>query len=145
MARRSRSAGGDPRNRSWRQLILLPAGLAGAVAGCGSSQPSDGRAAVIKVERAYLSAAASGHGVATCQQMTAQGRRRIVRNGRATGGHTCAVVVSRAARELSASDRQTLRNAQVVSVRIAGDRARIKLRGEPSSSLVRTQGRWRVS
>jgi hypothetical protein len=130
---------------SWRQSILLSAGLSVALAGCGGSQASDGRAAVIKVERVYLSAAAAGSGAVTCEQMTLQARRRVVRNGRATGAHTCAAVFSRAARELSAADRRALRNARVVTVRIAGDRAQIKLRGEPTSSLVRIQGRWRVN
>jgi hypothetical protein len=124
---------------------VLAIGLAVAAAGCGSSQASEGRAAVVKVERAYLSAAASGHGAVTCEQMTPEARRRVVRNGRATGGHTCAAVFSRAAQELSASDRRALRDARVVSVRIVGDRAKIKLAGEPSSSLVRAEGRWRVN
>ena len=127
-----------------RSVWVLTAVTATAgLARCGSStQPSD-RAAVVKAERAYLKASASGNGTLACAQLTGAARARIARNGAAaTNGRTCTQTIKAVSRRLASAQRQSIRNAKITAVEIHRNHATIHVTGEPDTSATKVDGRW---
>jgi hypothetical protein len=119
---------------SWTIVALL-------LAGCGTGTSVSPTAAVRRVARTYLDAAAHGDGRTACAQMTPQQQRGTTRNGAPTGAKTCPQVFDDVARKLTAKDRRELLNATITKVRVNGNTATAVVGGE-RTRFAKTHGVW---
>jgi hypothetical protein len=125
--------------------------------GCGGAGAGDTGKVRRTVERA-LTALADGNGSAFCVLATAGARAELTRS---TPGATCAGVVRRISRQLSARVKLGLRHARVGKVSLSGDRATIRAgeitspRGEvkgflqasaaPTQLIRQPDGSWKIA
>jgi hypothetical protein len=116
-----------------RRAVVVLAAL-GAV-GCGSSSKGPEEVAT---EVAHSLGA--GNVSEACKLMTKPLRKQFARRA---GTSNCADALARALAQTQATEKARLRNAKVVSIKVKGDRANVRLTGDTESTAMRkVNGNW---
>jgi hypothetical protein len=130
-------------------LALLTAAAVG-VAGCGGDDSGgDDEAQIKDVVTSYAAAIADKDGDKACGFLTDSAREQVEKAGEALKADGCADVMEKVTEEASDDDRDQLKDIEVTSVKIDGDRAVVQVKaagetGDPST-LVKEDGDWKIA
>jgi hypothetical protein len=132
--------------------IALLAIAAMGVAGCGgddSGGGGDDESQIRDVVSNYAVAIADKDGDTACGFLTESARKAVESAGEALDANGCAEVMEKATAEASDDERDQLKDIEVTSVKIDGDRATVQVKaagetGDPST-LVKEDGEWRIA
>jgi hypothetical protein len=131
-------------------LALLATAALGVV-GCGgddSGGGGDDESQIRDVVRNYAAAIADKDGDTACGFLTESARKQVEAAGAALDADGCGEVMEKVTAQASDADRQQLKDAEVVSVKVDGDRATVQVKagdetGDPST-LIKEDGEWRI-
>jgi hypothetical protein len=132
--------------------IALLAALAMGVAACGgddSGGGGDDESQIRDVVSNYAVAIADKDGDTACGFLTASARKQVESAGEAIDANGCGEVMEKVTEEASDDERDQLKDLEVTSVKIDGDRATVQVKaggetGDPST-LVKEDGEWKIA
>ena len=132
-------------------LALLATAALG-VSACGgddSGGGGDDESQIRAVVSDYAAAIADQDGDKACGFLTDQARESVEAAGRSLQADGCADVMEKVLEQTSEADRDDLKDIEVVSVEIDGDRATVRVKaggdeGDPST-LVKEDGDWKIA
>jgi hypothetical protein len=131
--------------------LALLATAAMGVAGCGGddSGGGDDESQIRDTVTSYAAAIADKDGDKACGFLTESARKQVESAGEAIDADGCAEVMEKVTEEASDDDRDQLKDIEVTSVKIDGDRATVQVKaagetGDPST-VVKEDGEWKIA
>jgi hypothetical protein len=132
-------------------LALLTTAAIG-VAGCGgddSGGGGDDESQIRDTVTNYAAAIADKDGDKACGFLTKSAREQVEAAGKAMDAGDCGEVLEQATEQASDEDRDQLKDVEVVSVKVDGDRATVQVKagddtGDPST-LLEEDGEWKIA
>jgi hypothetical protein len=132
-------------------LALLTTAAIG-VAGCGgddSGGGGDDDSQIRDTVTNYAAAIAEKDGDKACDFLTKSAREQVEAAGKAMDAGDCGEVLEQATEQASDEEREQLKDVEVVSVKVDGDRATVQVKagddtGDPST-LVKEDGEWKIA
>jgi hypothetical protein len=132
--------------RTLSLAILATAAL--GVVGCGGDSGGDDESQVKDVVTSYANAIADRDGDKACGYMTEAAQKQVEAAGKALGADGCGEVIEKVTEDASDKEKDQLKDIEVTSVKIDGDRAVVQVKaagetGDPSN-LVKEDGDWKI-
>jgi hypothetical protein len=131
--------------------LALLATAAMGVAGCGGddSGGGDDESQIRDTVTSYAAAIADKDGDKACGFLTSSAREQVEAAGEALKADGCGDVLEKVTEEASDDERNELKDIEVTSVKVDGDRATVQVKaggdsGDPST-LVKEDGEWRIA
>ena len=128
-----------------RMLAALTA--AAVIAGCGGTSDSQ---QVTSAMKTYLNGIANRNGQQACNELTSAAAQGLLTSANQQDpklkAKTCGDVLNTIGDLLTTSDKQRLRTAKIVNVKVKGNSASASVQGGAhAAELVKTSGRWLIN